>query len=196
MDYLRVRNWRGFQHYKDRDPPWIKLHFSLLSSTDWVSLDDASRVLAIACMLVASRNNGCVPVDKSYLRRLAYLSVDPDFKPLIDCGFLEYASNTLADASKMQANASPETEERRDIKPSLEQSASKGNGEQPLKTRARREYERRLEESKANAPRDFVPPTATPQEVQDKRAAALQLAKDILKGKHPQIEEAKGKFDD
>jgi hypothetical protein len=108
MEYLRVKNWRQFQHYRDRNPPWIKLHFALLSSPDWVTLNDASRVLAIASMLIASRNDGLVPTDSAYLRRVAYLNSKPNFKPLIDCGFLESASNCLQ--LKAQADAIPETE--------------------------------------------------------------------------------------
>jgi hypothetical protein len=119
MPILKVTKWDDFQHYKDRCPPWIKLHFSLLSSEDWVALDDASRVLAIVCMLLASRSklkDGTFNADPVYVQRVAYLSSLPNFKPLIDCGFL---SGTLADASAMQATASIKaqakatTEERR-----------------------------------------------------------------------------------
>ena len=112
-EMLRVRNWSKFQHYKDRNPPWIKLHFELLSSEDWVVLDDASRVLAVACMLVASRNEGFVRVDekgRKYIQRVAYLNAAADFKPLIECGFLTDASGNLADASAVLADARPETE--------------------------------------------------------------------------------------
>lgn len=101
----RVKNWKDFQHYKQRDPPWIKLHFRLLSSRDWVLLDDASRVLAIACMLIASRKQGFIPDDPEYIKRVAYLR-RVDFKPLIKCGFLE----SLADASNLQANPLSEKE--------------------------------------------------------------------------------------
>lgn len=113
MAVYRVRNWARFQHYKHRNPPWIKLHFELLSSPDWVVLADASRVLAIACMLIASRNEGKVSGDRAgieYLKRVAYLHKDPDFKPLIECGFLEVASTMLADASALQANPLSESE--------------------------------------------------------------------------------------
>ena len=105
MNY-RVKQWRQFQHYRDRNPPWIKLHFSLLSSMDWVTLNDESRVLAIACMLIASRNDGCVPGNPDYIRRVAYLHKAPNFKPLIECGFLEPDS----DCKQMLADARPETE--------------------------------------------------------------------------------------
>lgn len=104
----RVKNWRQFQHYRDRNPPWIKLHFAMLASEDWVSLDDASRVLAVACMLVASRNEGEIPDNPAYIKRVAYLNRVPNFKPLIDCGFLEDASNV----EQKLATARPETEER------------------------------------------------------------------------------------
>lgn len=110
---LKVKNWRTFQHYKDRNPPWIKLHFTLLSSADWVALADASRVLAVACMLIASRNDGEIDVSRAgieYLKRVAYLNSEPDFKPLIECGFLEYASALQADASVLLANSVSETE--------------------------------------------------------------------------------------
>ena len=106
MEYFSVKNWRKFQHYTDRNPPWIKLHFEMLSSSDWVMLDDRSRVLAVACMLVASRNEGRVPVDPAYLKRVAYLNKTPDFKPLIRCGFLESAST----CKQTQAEFRPETE--------------------------------------------------------------------------------------
>ena len=108
MSY-RVKKWAQFQHYKDRNPPWIKLHFSLLASKDWVTLDDASRVLAIVCMLIASRNGGQIDGSEAglaYLRRVAYLNKKPDLTTLIQCGFLESASNP----EQKIPNARPETE--------------------------------------------------------------------------------------
>ena len=117
----RVKNWETFQHYKDRNPPWIKLHFELLSSKDWVMLDDKTRVLAIAIMLLASRSNGYIDGTEhglSYLQRVAYLSEVPCLKPLINIGFLIledeekilHRKQMLAVASKIQADARPEAE--------------------------------------------------------------------------------------
>jgi hypothetical protein len=95
---LRIKNWKTFQHYDHRCPPWIKLHFKILSSRDWVKASDAERVLAIACMLVASQDeakDGSFDADPDYIQRVAYLNTPPDFKPLIDREFVE----VLADAS-------------------------------------------------------------------------------------------------
>lgn len=110
MDYFFVKNWRVFQHYKDRNPPWIKLHFEILSSEDWVNLDDKSRVLAIACMLIASKNEGKVPNNPKYLQRVAYLNTLPNFKPLLDCGFFEKMLANDSGCKQEIAEFRPETE--------------------------------------------------------------------------------------
>jgi len=56
-------------------------------------------------MLIASRNEGKVPADKEYIKRVCYLK-NVDFKPLIDIGFL------VPDSSCKQTKAEfrPETE--------------------------------------------------------------------------------------
>ena len=108
MAEIRIRNWHKFQHYKDRNPPWIKLHYDLLSSRDWVMLDDTSKLLAVVCMLLASRNDGFVPDDPEFIQRVAYLKKPADLKPLIKCGFLE-----VADSDRKQMLADDTTEERR-----------------------------------------------------------------------------------
>ena len=110
MQFYKVKNWSRFQHYKERNPPWIKLHYEMLTSSDWVMLADASKLLAVVCMLIASRNNGMVPASPEYIKRVAYLTATPNFKPLLECGFLE---KVLADDSgclQMIADARPETE--------------------------------------------------------------------------------------
>jgi len=109
MARYRIRNWAKFQHYKDRNPPWIKLHVEILSSADWVTLDDASKLLAVVCMIVGAKDQGCITADAKYFKRVAYLSKAPDFNPLVECGFLE----PLAAASKPeqeQAEFRPEKE--------------------------------------------------------------------------------------
>lgn len=122
--FFRIVSWAKYQHYKDRAPPWIKLHRELLTSRMWVELDDAGRVLAIASMMLAAATDNRIPAEPRYLKRVAYLDYDPELQPLIDCGFIEIidensesASTMLAHASTLQADASPEErrgEKRRD----------------------------------------------------------------------------------
>jgi hypothetical protein len=118
MQYLVVKEWERYQHYKDRNPPWIKLHRELLTSNTWVTMDDASRVLAIAIMLLAAATGNRIPADPAYLMRVAYLNKKPDWSKLLQIGFIEIigenektvadASTMLADASGLQADARPE----------------------------------------------------------------------------------------
>lgn len=118
--FIRIREWSKYQHYKHRNPPWIKLHRELLTSTTWACADDASRTLAIACMLLAAVNDNKIPADGGYIRRVAYLNSDPDFTLLEKTQFIEFiddngllvidASAMLADASKMRTNHASETE--------------------------------------------------------------------------------------
>jgi hypothetical protein len=113
MAILRIKKWATYQHYKERNPPWIKLHRELLTSETWVSLSDASRVLAIALMLLAAGNDNQFEDStqyKQYVKRVAYLDKLPDFEPLINCGFLEKVLANDSDCKRSSTNADPETE--------------------------------------------------------------------------------------
>lgn len=94
---LKIRNWAKFQHYRDRNPPWIKLHYELMSSIDWVMADDQTRLLMIVCMMIASRHDGKVPNNPDYIQKMSHLNKKPDLVSLCDTGFFEDASTALAD---------------------------------------------------------------------------------------------------
>lgn len=111
--FIRIVNWDRFQHYKDRNPPWIKLHRELLTSETWVSASNEGRVLAIAIMMLAAATGNEIRADTRYLRRVAYLDFEPDLNELVKLGFVEIVgknTETLAHASTVLADARPETE--------------------------------------------------------------------------------------
>ena len=112
--FIRIKNWSTYQHYKDRNPPWIKLHRDLMTSETWVSLDDAGRVLAIAIMLLAAATDNKIKSDKRYIQRVAYLHAEPDFQSLVDIGFIEIIDENREVASTLQAAAIPEAEAYRE----------------------------------------------------------------------------------
>src|SRR5215469_15533922 len=122
QEFIRIVNWERFQHYKDRNPPWIKLHREILTSRTWASSDDASRVLAIALMMLAALTGNKIPFDAAYIRRVAYLNQDPDFSELLAAEFIEIVDSSLADASKSHRNARPETEEETEAEAEIEPS--------------------------------------------------------------------------
>jgi hypothetical protein len=110
---LRVKNWREFQHYTNRRPPWIKLHTALLDDYEFQSLPLASRALAPMIWLLAScTDDGSVPADPVKLAfrfRCDLKELKAGLTPLIDKGFLIPDSSVLADC-KQSACSETETE--------------------------------------------------------------------------------------
>ena len=94
MERLRPKNWAQFQHYKDRSPPWIKLHRGLLDSMDYGLLSPMAGKCLQLIWLIASDCDGILPD----LNRLAFrLRVDQDTaqsvtQELVYSGFLEPVS--------------------------------------------------------------------------------------------------------
>jgi hypothetical protein len=67
----KVRNWDTFQHYKQRDPPWIKLHKRLINEREFhvLSGDDAKALILI--WLIASERGGVLPIKQNASNALA-----------------------------------------------------------------------------------------------------------------------------
>lgn len=63
--YLRVRNWEKFQHYKDRRPPWIKFHVELLDDLSLASLPLPTQLLYDRLLLWAARTDNNIEIHVS-----------------------------------------------------------------------------------------------------------------------------------
>lgn len=100
---LCPKNWREFQHYKDRAPPWIRLQRKLLDDKDFHRLPVASRALAPMLWLLASESiDGQFdgdPDELAFRLRSTEKEMAAALKPLIDKGFfilVQKASTVLA----------------------------------------------------------------------------------------------------
>jgi hypothetical protein len=112
---LQPKNWAVFQHYKDRCPPWIKLHRDLLNDRVFMCLPLASKALAPLLWLLASESKDGT-FDGSLDELVFRLHITPkDYqdgvKPLIDKGFFVVASGVLAECYQ---DAIPERERERE----------------------------------------------------------------------------------
>ncbi len=108
---LQPKNWAVFQHYKDRCPPWIKLHRDLLNDRSYMRLPIASKALAPMLWLLASESKDGV-FDGSLDELVFRLHITPKeyqdgVKPLIDNDFFILVSGVLAERKQV---AIPETE--------------------------------------------------------------------------------------
>ena len=86
--YLSVPNWDELQHYKDRSPPWIKLHNDLLESYEFECLPDASKAHLLCIFLLASRTNNKINPDPKWIARKICANSTVDVAVLVDSGFL------------------------------------------------------------------------------------------------------------
>lgn len=109
-----VKGWVEFQHYKDRAPPWIKLHKTLLDNYEYQSLPVASRALAPMLWLLASeRNDGAIDFDLAkigFRLRQSPVDVDAALKPLIQAGFFHVEPAASAPLADRKREARLETE--------------------------------------------------------------------------------------
>lgn len=84
-----VKNWDTFQHYKDRNPPWIKLHNHLLDDYDFECLPDATKCHLLCIWMLASRTNNEMVFDNSWVKRKIGANSSVDLELLISVGFIE-----------------------------------------------------------------------------------------------------------
>jgi hypothetical protein len=118
--YIRVRNFSRYQHYKNRNPPWVKLYNSLLDDYSFGRLQDASKWLAVGLTLLASRTENHIPADPEWLSRRLSLSSPPNIDDVLSSGFAEtcqchqcLASGALASCKRNGGSETErETEER------------------------------------------------------------------------------------
>ena len=108
---LIPKNWASHQHYKNRLPPWIKLHRELLNDRDFMCLPLASKAIAPLLWLLASESetgqfSGDIQ-ELSFRLRMTEKEIEDGLKPLINKGFFVSDSTVLADCKQL---ATPETE--------------------------------------------------------------------------------------
>lgn len=65
-----IKNWGEFQHYKDRSPPWVKLHRLLLDNRDYYLLSPVAAKALPLLWLIASEADGALPDTETLAFRL------------------------------------------------------------------------------------------------------------------------------
>jgi hypothetical protein len=70
VNYLAVRNWKKYQHYKDRTPIWIKFHLETLNDDDLKALPIETRLLWDQMLLLAAMFQNSVANDPELIGKL------------------------------------------------------------------------------------------------------------------------------
>lgn len=112
---LVPKNWNRFQHYRNRKPPWIKLHRDLLNDRAFMCLQLASKALApLLWLLACESDDGSFDADVEELcwrLRMTQSELKSGLDGLLQAGFLLDASTLLAPCLQ---HATPETERERE----------------------------------------------------------------------------------
>lgn len=110
---MKIKNWNTFQHFKDRRPPWIKLHREILDQRDINMISDRSFRVLVGLWLLASEDEhmeGRLPEIDDICFRLRM------GKPCIIKALKELEpflyQNDIKVISKQYQDDVPETEER------------------------------------------------------------------------------------
>jgi len=107
--YFRIRNWRKFQRYSGRTPPWIKLYTWLIHGEDdrnWFDLTAEQRGQLASIWLLASERDNIMPLEGEILSNDLELDGHIDFSPLISGRWIEvYESFKDCRAASKSADA-------------------------------------------------------------------------------------------
>jgi hypothetical protein len=110
MRYLSIKNLKKYQHYKDRRPPWIKLHAEVLDDYAFTCLQDASKAHLMLLWVLASRMDNRIPYDLAWITQKLGANAPIDLEELILQGFIEVSQDDSTALAPRKQSAMPETE--------------------------------------------------------------------------------------
>lgn len=87
--FFRVKNYEKFQHYPDRNPPWIKLYNSLLDNYEFSQLPDQTKGHLLMILLLASRLDNKLPWDEEWISLRVHAKSKIKLDLLREFGFIE-----------------------------------------------------------------------------------------------------------
>jgi hypothetical protein len=110
MRYLSITNHKKHQHYKDRRPPWIKLHVEVLDDYAFGCLQDASKAHLMLLWVLASKLDNRIPYDLGWISQQLNISTPIDVEELVAQGFIEVSEDDSKPLAFRKQSAMPETE--------------------------------------------------------------------------------------
>jgi hypothetical protein len=111
--FIEVANHEKFQHYKDRNPAWIKLHVSTLDDYALMHLPDAQKWHLVGLWILASKHNNAIPLDPEWIAKRLGCTEPLNLEVLMQSGFLTLERRKRK-PSATQAKRLPREEKRRD----------------------------------------------------------------------------------
>lgn len=89
MGLVKVRGLERWQHYKKRNPPWIKLYNSIFNDYQFSILSDCQKFHLIAIWSLASVMENKLPDDPGWIANRIGANSSFSIDELVKHGFLE-----------------------------------------------------------------------------------------------------------
>ena len=125
MRMIRVCNFDRWQHYKDRSPPWIKLHRDILNDYKFSCLQDASKAHLMLIWLLAAQMDNAIPADSRWVSQRIGVSGDVDLELLQSLNFIEIFEDDSKVLADCYQSAMRETETETENKKTCIKSSGK-----------------------------------------------------------------------
>ncbi|HXI68299.1 MAG TPA: hypothetical protein VNH41_10190 [Steroidobacteraceae bacterium] len=107
--YIVVERWGEFQHYKDRDPTWIKNYLRLLRDDNYMELTGHQRAVLHGIWLLYASSGAQLRLDtRSLTRQLGLRVASHHLEALKKAGFIRVS------ASKTGARPEPRLEKEKE----------------------------------------------------------------------------------
>lgn len=119
--FFAVKNFEKFQHYRDRNPPWIKLYQSVLADYAFTRLQDASKMHLLAIWLLASRYSNKIPWDEKWISTQISATSKVDLDALESAGFISKINDASIMLAERLQDARPERERERETETEREE---------------------------------------------------------------------------
>lgn len=123
-EWIIVPNWERFQHYKDRDPTWIKLYTELRNRDEWRHLTLAARGLLASIWIEYVAASG--QLRPSDIPSLTLQKVPrKTFDSLIQAGFIVLSASKPVRLARARVLAAETEKEKETPLPPLKKTAEK-----------------------------------------------------------------------
>jgi len=115
---LRVKNWKKYQHYKDRPDikkvAWVKLHCELVNDFGFAKLSDHMAITLVLLWTIAAKSDGEITSDATELSFSIRRTVTPeDLRALVAADFLIDEDSTLENSRETIEKPRDPLEQRR-----------------------------------------------------------------------------------
>ena len=139
--YFRVPKLDEYQHYKDRSPPWIKLHRRVLLSYEFSRLQDASKAHLMQIWLLASDLDNKIPHDAEWIGGKINATSPVDLAALQALNFIELLQNDSATLPERLQDAIPEREKRESREETKKEKEGDTSARPPARQNAQLDFE-------------------------------------------------------